>query len=195
MAAAFPLDAMEPALLMRVLGFLQVRELAAVAAATRACRVAALDESVWRDVTLRAFPAAADAPVPYLWRAEFKARRDAAARQAEYQRAMMMGMAGLRKREAGRLEGERLSYFDSPAGRRTQEAARRAAEEAAAAAASHSIEAAAAAVRANIDAASQVPRVAARQGSCSWSVLPLGYVPGEEGGGGPQGAGGGLAGV
>ncbi len=72
----------EPVLL-HVLSYLRPSELASVACCSPQLRPLALDESVWRSLTLRTFPAieAGFEPKDGLWRAEFKERSEAAKRQ------------------------------------------------------------------------------------------------------------------
>jgi hypothetical protein len=92
-----------------------------------------------------------------------------------------MGMAGLRKIAPQRLTGSRYAYFE---GSRTAER-RGAGASALLLSPSSMLDGASspldprereraegsAAILANIDAANKMPRIAARQGSCSWSVL------------------------
>ncbi len=105
--------------------------------------------------------------------------------QVAYQRALTMGMAGLRKIVPQRLTGQRFAVFEGGGSSRSAAAGSSSSAAAASLLSLPSLSpsdalaetrereraAGAAAIRANIDAAANVPRVGARQGSCSWTVL------------------------
>jgi hypothetical protein len=96
-----------------------------------------------------------------------------------------MGMAGLRKIVPQRLTGQRFAVFEGGGSSRSAAAGSSSSAAAASLLSLPSLSpsdalaetrereraAGAAAIRANIDAAANVPRVGARQGSCSWTVL------------------------
>jgi hypothetical protein len=83
MAAASPIGSLDPPLVMHVLSFLTPRDIVSFAATARRHLPPALDESVWGAVTRRSFPDVPRgfAPPDGLWRAEYKDRMGAAARQ------------------------------------------------------------------------------------------------------------------
>ncbi len=157
-------------LLFEIYRYLPISDIGRMATVSHAARETALDNCVWRRLSLRAFPdlvGPSYKPADGSWVAEYKERRDSVKRQREYQRLMVMGAAGLRRGTApSRLKVPRFDYLGSGA---VDETRRRVIES--------KDEASTAAVPdydylRNIDAASAIPRITARQGSCSWSVLP-----------------------
>jgi hypothetical protein len=97
------LELLEPSTAVRVMLFLAPRDVARAGRASRAMREAAFEELVWRSLARRSFAELAPpamrgfAPADGSWVAEFKWRHDAARRTAQFQRALVLGMAGDRR--------------------------------------------------------------------------------------------------
>jgi len=190
-----PLELLEPSTAVRVMLFLAPRDVARAGAASRALRAAAFEELVWRSLARRAFPELVlpaqrgFAPEDSSWVAEFKWRLDAARRTVQFQRALVLGMAGDRRAGApARLRpSARFAAFEcahSEAGARRRAKAEAAAAEAAAAgaAAAGAAEAppGARSTHEKIEAASRASRLALSehgsrqgngQGNATWSTL------------------------
>jgi len=174
-AGEAPLEALPEDCALAVCAFLARGDLARLARASSACAAAALDEAVWRDLTLRAFPARGRTePADHCWRAEYKALADAAARERAYMRALSQGAAGCRARApppARLAVALRFSAREGNALRAARAAARAAALAAAAAAAAAppppALPHLAALEAAGARAATAPP---ARQGAAGWAI-------------------------
>jgi hypothetical protein len=165
------LESIPEACFVEICSYLRKSDLYHLSMASTICAAAALDESVWRQLTLRTYPKRGpEEPVDFLWRAEFKALGDAISREKAYMRALSQGAAGCRKGAAppARLVSTlRYSAHEGRSMRQVRMAAR-------AAAASAKVSTSAAAQLphlAALDAAALKPHVPARQGSCDWSQL------------------------
>lgn len=193
-----PLSAMEAipeACFLEMAKFLKKNELYRLSQASSICAAGALDEAVWRALTMRTFPTRGrEEPIDFLWRAEFKALDDAGKRERAYMNALSQGRTGLRK---GIEPPERLVStlrFSAHEGNkmRAARAAARAAQAAQRAAAlvakttaavasgatggsvqaiSSSVSGGAFAHLAELDAAASKPHVPIRQGTMSWPQL------------------------
>jgi hypothetical protein len=97
------LELLEPSSAVRVMLFLSPRDVARAGRASRAMREAAFEELVWRSLARRTFADLAPpaqrgfVPADASWVAEFKWRHDAVRRTAQFQRALVLGMAGDRR--------------------------------------------------------------------------------------------------
>jgi hypothetical protein len=82
------------ACLVHALIFLPPADLHRFSLASSDALAAALDEAVWRALTRRAYGDDVAEPSDFCWRAEFKARKEGAARAQNYMKALTMGRAG-----------------------------------------------------------------------------------------------------
>jgi hypothetical protein len=166
------LESIPEACFVEICSYLRKSDLYRLSMVSTTCAAAALDESVWRQLTLRTYPKrGAEEPVDFLWRAEFKALGDAISREKAYMRALSQGAAGCRKGAAPPARLVSTLRYSAHEGRATRQV-RMAARAAAAASAKVSVSAAAQLPHlAALDAAALKPHVPARQGSCDWSQL------------------------
>lgn len=184
-------DVLPPELLLEVVTFLPTRELASLARVCSAGLALALDESVWRARTLAELGGPSAPPDDGLWRAEYEARRAAAARAKAYVAAFSLGRVGRQASPPPRVAGRRYACMEGPLAAAAAAARVRAARAARVAAAGGGEDgggaggggggwaggaptpvSVAAQLQANIRAASAAPpRASVRQGECPWPSL------------------------
>lgn len=126
----------------------------------------ALDEAVWRALTLRAYGKDVKEPADFCWRAEYKTRAEGAARAQAYMKALTMGRAGKIQSPPPRLRSSLCRYaaLEGPLMQQSRDAERAAVL----ACPADPLQA----HLASLDAARAAPKSdTIRQGTASWSSL------------------------
>ena len=163
-----------PDILCATLTYLQPRDLHSLSTTSQLGAECALDEPLWRALTLRAFPAIPSAyePPDFLWRAEYLARHTAARRVAAYQRELVLGAAGKRSADTRLTSKLRFDHYENLGSKRALRVAEaRGALELAAAKAKATAAAAAAAAAGGGGDIGSPQQAVKRQGFCNWGTL------------------------